>query len=173
MRIICFIVLFVLACRLPAANSPAPMMDGTWSIGSELLNPDPVQFTSQVSREQLARTPAWDEGSEFPPLSPRKAEDLAQAMLHKIAGGRHWTRPEITLKPFDVTTDAGDHREIRWIYVLHFGLVNDVDNNDGGSFNIIVLMDDTAVPPKPMAPKLTVAKPMTTNAPPTKPVSIH
>src|ERR1035438_6370633 len=108
MRVICFLVLLAIAFRLPAADSPAPMMDGAWSIGRELLNPDPVQFMSRITRDPLARTPAWKEDSEFPPLSPRKAEDLAQAMLRKVVGERRWTQPDISLKPFDVTSDDGN-----------------------------------------------------------------
>ena len=168
MRILGFLVLFVLAYRLSAADSPAPMMDGAWSIGSELLNPDPVQFMSRVVREQLARTPVWKEDSEFPPLSPRKAQDLAQMMLRKVAGERHWAQPDIYLKPFDVTSDDGDHREVRWLYVFHFGLLSNRDNNQAGSFNIIVLMDGTVMEPRAVVPKPVVPKPSTTNAPPVK-----
>jgi hypothetical protein len=168
MRVICFLVLFLLAFRLPSADSPAPMMDGAWSIGSELMNPDSVQFMSRITRDQLARTPAWTDDSEFPPLSPRKAEDLAQAMLHKVAGERRWAQPDISLKPFDVTSDDGDHREVRWLYILHFGLLSNTDNNQAGSFNIIVLMDGTVMEPRPVVPKPVVPKPPTTNAPPAK-----
>ncbi len=168
MRILGFLVLFLLAFRLPAADSPAPMMDGAWSIGSELLNPDSVQFMSRIAREQLARTPVWKEDSEFPPLSPRKAQDLAQAMLRKIAGERHWAQPDIYLKPFDVTSDDGDHREVRWLYVFHFGLLSNTDNNQAGSFNIIVLMDGTVMEPRAVVPKPVVPKSPTTNALPAK-----
>ena len=169
MRILGFFVLLVLAFRLPAADSPAPMMDGAWSIGSEWTNPNSVDFMSRITRDQLVRTPAWDNGSEFPPLSPRKAEDQARAMLKKILGERRWTEADIDLKPFDVTADDGNHRVVRWLYVLHFGLVNDVDNNAGGAFNIIVLMDGTAIEPKLVVPKPAVVKPAVTNALPTKP----
>jgi len=168
MWVIRFLVLFLLAFRLPAADSPAPMMDGAWSIGSELLNPDSVQFMSRITREQLARTPVWKEDSEFPPLSPRKAQDLAQAMLRKLAGERHWAQPDIYLKPFDVTSDDGDHREVRWLYVLHFGLLSNTDNNQAGSFNIIVLMDSTVMEPRLVTPKPVIQKPPATNAPPAK-----
>ena len=173
MHILAFLVLLMLAFRLPAADSPAPMMDGAWSIGSELLNPDSVQFMSRVTREQLARTPVWKEDSEFPPLSPRKAQDLAQAMLRKVAGERHWAQPDIYLKPFDVTSDDGDHREVRWLYVFHFGLLSNTDNNQAGSFNIIVLMDGTVMEPRPVIPKPAVPKPPTSNAPPAKPAALR
>jgi len=167
MRILGFFVLLVLAFRLPAADSPAPMMDNAWSIGSELNTSEPVQFMSRVTREQLARTPVWDPASEFPPLSPRKAEESARAMLKKVLGERRWSRQDILLRPFDVTADDGDRREIRWLYVLHFGLLSDT-GNESGAFNIIVLMDDTAMEPRPVAPKPVIQKPPATNAPPAK-----
>ena len=88
-------------------------------------------------------------------------------MLNKLLGERRWSRQDILLKPFDVTTDDGDHREIRWLYVLHFGLLTDT-GDESGAFNIIVLMDGTAIEPKPVAPKPVVQKPPATNAPPPK-----
>jgi hypothetical protein len=173
MRNLVFLVLSLLAFRLPAADAPAPMMDGAWSVGSELLNPEPVQFMSRITREQLARTPAWKEDSEFPPLSPRKAQELAQAMVRKLAGERRWGQPDISLKPFDVTTDDGNHREVRWLYVLHFGLLSDTDNSQAGSFNIIVLLDGTVMEPRLVVPKPVIQKPPTTNAPPAKPPALR
>jgi hypothetical protein len=167
MRIFGFLVLVGVAIRLPAAESPAPLMDSAWSIESDLQTSALVQFMSRVTRDQLARTPAWDPTNEFPPLSPRKAEDSARAMLKKVLGERRWIRPDITLKPFDVTADDGDHREIRWLYVLHFGLLSD-PGGDSGAFNIIVLMDGTAIEPKAVAPKPVIQKPPATNAPPAK-----
>jgi len=167
MRILVFLVLSALAFRLPAADSPAPLMDNAWSIGSDLQTSGPVQFMSRITRDQLARTPAWDPASEFPPLSPKKAEEASRAMLEKILGGRRWTRPDFSLKPFDVATDDGGHREIRWLYVLHFGLLSD-PGGDSGAFNIIVLMDGTAMEPKTVVPKPVIQKSPATNAPPAK-----
>ena len=167
MRILAFLVLSALAFRLQAADSPAPLMDNAWSIGSDLQTSGPIQFMSRITRDQLARTPAWDPASEFPPLSPKKAEEVSRAMLEKVLGGRRWTRPDFSLKPFDVTTDDGGHRDIRWLYVLHFGLLKDM-GDESGSFNIVVLMDGTAVEPKPVVPKPVIQKPPATNAPPAK-----
>ncbi len=172
MRILGFLVLSVLAFRLPAADSPAPMMDNVWSIGSELQTSELVQFMSRVTREQLARTPVWDPAGEFPPLSPRKAEEASRAMLKKVLGERRWSLQDISLEPFDVTTDAGDHREIRWLYVLHFGLLTDT-GDESGTFNIIVLMDGTVMEPKPVVPKPVIQKSPTTNAPPAKAAAPH
>ena len=170
MRILAFLVLSALAFRLQAADSPAPLMDNAWSIGSDLQTSGPIQFMSRITRDQLARTPAWDPASEFPPLSPKKAEEASRAMLEKILGGRRWTRPDFSLKPFDVTPDDGGHREIRWLYVLHFGLLRDM-GDESGSFNVIVLMDGTALEPKPVVSKPVIQKPPATNAPPARPAA--
>jgi hypothetical protein len=165
MRIVYIIILFVLAFRLQAADLSAPLMESEWSIKSYLMvgHPAMVQFISTLTHDQLAKTPAWQQDSEFPPLSPRKAEDLALAMLHKITGERHWTQPDISLRAFDVEQGSSGHRDIRWIYVLQFRLLGTMDF-ESGSLNIIVLMDGTVIEPKRTDEKRFI--PEATNRPP-------
>jgi hypothetical protein len=163
MRTIVIILLSLVS--LHAADLLAPLLTDEWSIRSDLMvdHPMPVQFISTLTRDQLAKTPTWQQGSEFPPLSPRKAEDLALAMLHKIASERHWTQPDISLRAFDVEQGSSGHRDIRWIYVLQFRLVGTMDF-ESGSLNIIVLMDGTVIEPKRVDVKLFI--PESTNRPP-------
>jgi hypothetical protein len=149
MRLIFIIVLSMLAFKLQATDLPAPLMEDEWTIKSDFLSIHPSQFVSKLTRDELIKTPAWQQDSEFPPLSPRKAEDLAIAILHNIMGGRNWTQPDISLQAFDVRRGSNSYRDVRWIYVLHFGLLGE-KAYEGGSFNIIVLMDGTAIVPKPV-----------------------
>lgn len=139
-----FLLLF--AVGLQAADFSASMLQDKWSVNSDLMMDQPVRmyFESTLTRDQLAKTPAWKEESEYPPLSPRKAEETALAMLQKIAGQRHWLQPDISLRAFDVGRGS---RDIRWIYVLHFRYVG-VMGFEGGFHNIIVLMDGTAIEPQ-------------------------
>jgi hypothetical protein len=149
MRITVLILLSLFAASLQAADLPAPFLD-KWSIPSDLMlvHPVPVRLISTLTHDQLAKTPTWQEGSEYPPLSPRKAEEIALKMLLKIAGERHWTQPDISLRAFDVTQGGSSHREIRWFYVLHFSLSLPMMDFETGSLNIIVLMDGTAIEPQ-------------------------
>jgi hypothetical protein len=126
---------------------PVPMLMNDWSIKSQFIGIPPGEFTSSLSCDELIRTPAWPPWSAYPPLSPGKAERLAFATLAKVMGKQNWTAPDISLQAFDVTRGAGDHRDIRWIYVLHFTLLG-VTDFEGGHANIIVLMNGTVVQPK-------------------------
>lgn len=143
------ILLSLFAFSLQAADLPAPILFDKWSVSSDLMvdHPSPVQFISTFTRDQLAQTPAWPQEREHPPLAPRKAEDLALAMLRKIAGERRWTQPDISLRAFDVTQGGSGQREIRWIYVLQFRLMGTMDF-ESGSVNIIVFMDGTVIEPR-------------------------
>jgi hypothetical protein len=105
-----------------------------------------MRFVSMLTRDQLAGTPAWRWGSGSPPISPRAAEEIALNMVHKLTGDHEWTQPDISLKAFDVH-GRDDQQKIRWIYVLNFRLLGRTDF-EGGSVNIIVLMDGTAIEPK-------------------------
>lgn len=147
MRTIAIILLFLFGVGLQAADLSAPMLTDEWSIKSQFLGIAPSQLISKLSRDELIKTPAWQPESEYPPLSPRKAEDLGIATLAKIMGKRQWTTPDISLQAFDVTQGTSDHRDIRWIYVLHFTLLG-MTAYEGGHANIIVLMDGTVIEPK-------------------------
>lgn len=137
---------------LEATNLSAILMEDEWTTKSYILTRHPVQFVSQVSRNELIKTPAWKKDSDYPPLSPGKARDLALAMLHKIVGERQWGQPDISLQVFDVTQASGSQRDLRWIYLLRLRLASPA-SNESGLFNIIVLMDGTVVEPKPISEK--------------------
>jgi hypothetical protein len=135
------------AAGLHAADMVAPSLSDDWSVKSDFKTLHSIQFVSRLTHDQLVKTPAWQSDSEYPPLSPRKAEKLALAMLHTIMGERDWSQPNISLKAFDVGQDSSGQRDVRWFYVLQFGLVSPAAY-EGGSFNIIVLMDGTVIEPK-------------------------
>ena len=163
MRIITLILLSLFAVRLQAGDlSAPPLLMHEWSIKSQFMGIAPAQLISTISRDQLAKTPAWQSGSDYPPLSPRKAEDLALAKLTKVMGSRQWATPDFSLKAFDLEQGNTYHPDIRWIYVLQFRFMG-IRDNEGGYANIIVLMDGTVIEPKPVS----VSRPPNTALEPT------
>lgn len=117
---IAIILLSLLTVRLHAGDSSAPLLTSEWSIKSQFLGITPAQLISTISRDELIKTPVWQSWDDYPPLSPRKAKDLAVAKLTKIMGKRQWMTPDISLKAFDLEHGNDYHPDIRWIYVLQF-----------------------------------------------------
>jgi hypothetical protein len=151
MRTIAIILLTLLTVKLPAGDlSAPPLLTHEWSIKSQFMGIAPAQLVSTIYRDQLAKTPAWQSGSDYPPLSPRKAEDLALAKLTQVMGSRQWATPDISLKAFDLEQGNTYHPDIRWIYVMQFRFMG-IRDNEGGYGNIIVLMDGTVIEPKPVS----------------------
>jgi len=101
---------------------------------------DGKSFISEVTKEQLIEAPAWRSQDDFPPLSPRKADQLATAKFNELLEDRKdWRRDSISLN------EIGDGSH--WIYVVEFNYHGDL----GGlvlPYRIIVLMDGTVVEPK-------------------------
>ncbi len=79
-----------------------------------------------------------------PPLSPGRARELAYTQLQQTADdAKQWDLREIAL------VDTGDHSH--WIYVVRFTfhIPKDVEYIGAAQFfNIVVLMDGTAIKPK-------------------------
>jgi hypothetical protein len=98
------------------------------------------EFNSDVTREQLLKTPVWRLQDDLPPLSPRKADKLATAEFQKLVKDpTDFRRRSISL------LDMGDH--IHWIYVVEF-VWNGAFIGPGPSIQIIVLIDGTVIEPK-------------------------
>jgi hypothetical protein len=95
-----------------------------------------------VSSQDLEKTPAWPPNEENPPLSPRRAVEIARTQLAALmAGAKDWRLHEVTLRPLD------DH----WIYLVGF---LEPLRNDGQArqlstgFQVVVLMNGVAVMPR-------------------------
>jgi hypothetical protein len=127
------LTIFVLAF---AVQARAVLMD---SIDTQVLIGDKV-FKTTVTREQIAKTPAWDAHSDFPPLSPRKAEQLATTEFHKLLKDKtDWERKKISLEP------VGDGAH--WFYLVEFA-PNEPQLGVQASLEIVVLMDGKVVEPE-------------------------
>jgi len=82
----------------------------------------------------VGRTPVWEEGEEHPPLSPRRAKEIASRELAKLLHApEKWSRSEISLResPF----------KGRWYYIVAFR--NPDDPNSSSGMRVVVLMDGT------------------------------
>jgi len=98
-------------------------------------------YEFHISDQDLQKTPEWPAGQETPPLSPRRAVDIASKHLATLLpDGKDWRLHAITLRPLDS----------RWIYVVEF--LEPLRTGGAGQqfssgFQIVVLMNGVAVAP--------------------------
>lgn len=101
------------------------------------------KYEFHIADQDLEKTPAWPANQENPPLSPRRAIDIATKQLASILpNGKDWRLYEVTLRP------VGD----RWVYLVQFLEPLRGDANNGrqlsSGFQLVVLMNGTAVSPR-------------------------
>jgi hypothetical protein len=100
------------------------------------------KYEFRVSDQDLQKTPVWRPDQENPPLSPRRAEDIARKQLASLVpNGKDWRLHEVTLRPLD------NH----WIYLVGFlePLRTDTPAQQlSTGFQIIVLMNGATVTPR-------------------------
>ena len=79
------------------------------------------KYEFRISDEDLQKTPVWASGQENPPLSPRRAVDVATRQLASLLpNGKDWRLYAVTLRPI----------ENRWIYLVEF--LEPLRGNDTG-----------------------------------------
>ena len=135
MRTLAFAVLLFFTSQVYSGES-----DFRYSATSQA---DGKQFGSRVTDAALAKAPVWTQQTERPPLSPGRARELAYKQLQQSArDAKQWDLHEIGL------VDTGDH--VHWIYVVHFmrHYPEDAAVFGGEFFDIVVLMDGTAIKPE-------------------------
>ncbi len=104
---------------------------------------DEKHYEFKVSQADIARTPVWAPGADFPPLSARKAQDIARREMQELLGGgkQPWELRETTI----VAMGDGMH----FVYVIQFEPPSDGQGYTMCDFmRILVLMDGTV--PKPI-----------------------
>jgi len=110
---------------------------------------DEKHYEFKVSQADIARTPVWAPGADFPPLSARKAQDIAGREMQELLGGgkQPWELRETTI----VAMGDGMH----FVYVIQFEPPSDGQGCTMCDFmRILVLMDGTVPKPivKPLSP---------------------
>ncbi len=98
------------------------------------------EFKTEVTREQVAKTPAWAASADYPPLSVRKAEQLAEAKFQKLLPDKSdWERKRIIIE------SIGD--DAHWYYRVEFAPIEPQSGRQG-SLEIVVLMDGKVIEPE-------------------------
>jgi hypothetical protein len=112
--------------------------DTTWSSYTSTN-----RFDFIVTDASIAKTPAWRENADHPPLSAGEALRLGRAELSKlISNSKEWTLETLILKPWR----DGQH----WVYLVRFEPPLPAGGLDGFQFDMLipVLMSGVAVEPK-------------------------
>jgi hypothetical protein len=100
------------------------------------------KYEFRISDEDLQKTPAWAPAAENPPLSARRAIDVARKQLATlIPNGKDWRLYAVMMRPI----------EDRWIYLVEF--LEPLRGDGGGQqvsagFQLVVLMNGVAVTPR-------------------------
>jgi hypothetical protein len=100
------------------------------------------KYEFRIPDADLEKTPAWAPGQENPPLSARRAIDVATRQLSTLLpNGKNWRLHAVTLRAID------NH----WIYLVEF--LEPLRGDGGGQqvsagFQVVVLMNGAAVTPR-------------------------
>ena len=98
------------------------------------------KYEFHISDQDLQATPAWLPNQDNPPLSARRAIDIATKQLASLLpDGKDWRLHEVTLRSID------NH----WVYLVQFlePLRNAGGQQLSSGFEIVVLMNGVAVMP--------------------------
>ena len=101
---------------------------------------DGKRFDFSIHTRDLLKTPEWKQDQEHPPLSPKKAENLAKSKLRTLVNHpNEWSIDEIALHDVKYSN--------RWFYVVKFS-GRTQPHNSIPLMVIVVLMDGTTPEPK-------------------------
>jgi hypothetical protein len=104
---------------------------------------DEKHFESQVSRDEIAKTPVWLPEAENPPLSARRAIEAARKQMEALVHDRSvWRLESVQL------LDMGDH--LHWMYIVEFArqFPEDVAVYGDFSLRVLVLMNGAVITPR-------------------------
>jgi hypothetical protein len=100
------------------------------------------QYIVNITQKALDNTPIWADGADHPPLSARKATQLADKMratLVKNREGYTWTLKSISLIP----AGEGKWYWLAYYQEIFFGISSGLPND----LRLVVLMDGTVIKP--------------------------
>jgi hypothetical protein len=98
------------------------------------------KYEFHISDQDLQATPTWLPNQDNPPLSARRAIDIAtNQLVSLLPDGKDWRLYEVTLRPIDN----------RWVYLVQFlePLRSAGGQQLSSGFEIVVLMNGVAVMP--------------------------
>ena len=100
------------------------------------------KYEFRIPDQDLQKTPKWAPNQDNPPLSPKRAIDIAKnEMATLLPNGKDWRLYEVTLRPIDS----------HWVYLVQF--LEPLRGDGGGKqlsngFQVVVLMSGVAVMPR-------------------------
>jgi len=137
MRALVLLLLFI---------APFPVSGGLVTSYSAIGKMDDKHYEFKVSEEDILRTPIWKPDVDFPPLSARKAQEIARREMQALLGSgkEQWILRETTI------ADMGDG--MHFVYVIQFEPPLGVSCIGCEFIRMLVLMDGTI--PKPIVKPL-------------------
>jgi len=100
------------------------------------------KYEFHIPDQDLQKTPAWTANQQNPPLSARRAMEIARTEISMLLpNGKDWRLYEVTLRPID------DH----WVYLVQFLEPLRGDGNGqqlSSGFQVVILMNGVAVMPR-------------------------
>src|SRR5215831_14963027 len=101
-----------------------------------------TRYEFHLTDQDLQASPAWPADQDNPPLSPRRAIDIASKQLAELLpNGKDWRLYEVTLRPIDNY----------WVYLVQFLeplRSTGAGQQESSGFEIVVLMNGVAVMPR-------------------------
>ena len=132
MRIITFAVMLI---------SAASAIGGECRRCSFYSNVDEKTLVAEVTRDRIATTPIWLAKAENPPLSARRAIQLARKQMESLVADRNgWRLESVQL------LDVGD---LHWMYLVEFMQFSEDVALGDSTLRIPVLMDGAVIGPRP------------------------
>jgi hypothetical protein len=134
-----FLLLLLLIAAFPVSGG----LMNSYSASGKM---DDKHYEFKVSEADILRTPIWKPDADFPPLSARKAQEIARREMQKLLGDgkQEWLLRETTI------ADMGDG--MHFVYVIQFEPPLGVSCMGCDFIRILVLMDGTV--PKPIVKSL-------------------
>jgi hypothetical protein len=110
---------------------------------------DDKHYEFTVSQGDILRNPIWTLGADFPPLSARKAQEIARGKMQELLGSgkEQWVLRETTI------IDMGDG--MHFVYAVYFEPPPGRESCTMCDFMCILVLTDGTVPKpilKPLSP---------------------
>ena len=108
------------------------------------------QWNFYITEVTLEKLPVWAKDEPYPPLSPRRAIEVAQSMIPKLT-------PDATIRELElISLHRPQHHVLPdfWIYVVEYRVCR--NRSRSGPFqpvHVLVLMDGTPVIPRITSPQ--------------------
>jgi hypothetical protein len=125
----------LLSAVLPVFGEPSGFISASGKIGDKY-------YEFKASEADVLRTPIWKSDAGSPPLSPRKAQEIASRQMQELLGSgkKQWLIRE--------TTIMNTHFGLHFVYVVQFEPPLEQGCTGCDFIRIMVLMDGTV--PKPI-----------------------